>query len=167
MCGIAGILDSKATGDLGRIAHMMASRLVHRGPDGGDVWADTEAGVALGHRDKVIGGVDIRNAPRWKATRAFVEHLKRTDAEFGSLTGPPIKGDPRSPVYAGRVSLPEEATVLEHLAALVGDHPNVTFSILDGLRPGTRVCVLEQVQSSEEKRAANAKDHRTTEPPGD
>jgi hypothetical protein len=117
--------------------------------------------------DKVIGGVDIRNAPRLEATRAFVAHLKRTYAEFGSLTGPPIKGDPRSPVYAGRVSLPEAATVLEHLAALVGDHPNVTFSILDGLRPGTRVCVLEQVQSSEAKRAAKAKDHRTTEPPGD
>lgn len=117
--------------------------------------------------DKVIGGVDIKTAPRLEATRAFVAHLRRTDAEFGSLTGPPIKGDPRSPVYASRVSLPEEATVLEHLAALVADDPNVTFSILDGLRPGTRVCVLEQVQSSEEKRAAEANDHRATEPPGD
>ncbi len=116
---------------------------------------------------KVIAGVDIRNAPRWEATGAFVEHLKRTEAEFANLTGPPIKGDFRAPVYADRVSLPEEASVLEHLAALLGDNLNVTFSILNALRPGTRVCVLEQVQSSEEKRAAEAKDRRTTEPPGD
>lgn len=116
---------------------------------------------------KVIGGVDIRNAPRLEATVAFVEHLKRTEAEFRNLIGPGIKGDPRAPVYADRVSLPEEATVLEHLAALLGDNPNVTFSIVDGLRPGIRVCVLEQVQSSEEKRAAKAKDRRTTEPRGD
>jgi len=60
MCGIAGILDSKATGDLGRIAHMMASRLVHRGPDGGDVWADNAAGVALGHRRLAI--IDLSEA---------------------------------------------------------------------------------------------------------
>ena len=60
MCGIAGILDPKATGDLGRVAHLMASRLIHRGPDGGDVWADREAGVALGHRRLAI--VDLSAA---------------------------------------------------------------------------------------------------------
>jgi len=60
MCGIAGILDPKATGDLGRVAHMMASRLVHRGPDGGDVWTDREAGVALGHRRLAI--IDLSEA---------------------------------------------------------------------------------------------------------
>lgn len=47
MCGIAGILDPKACGNLGGIAHMMAIRLTHRGPDGGDVWADNEAGDLL------------------------------------------------------------------------------------------------------------------------
>jgi len=54
MCGIAGILEPKATSDLGRVAQTMASRMVHRGPDGGDVWADNEAGVALGHRRLAI-----------------------------------------------------------------------------------------------------------------
>lgn len=117
---------------------------------------------------KVIGGVDIRNAPRWEATYAFVDHVRRTDAEFGNLTHPAIKGDPhRAPLYADRVSLPEEATVLEHLAALLGDNPNVMFSIVDGRRSDTRRFVLEQVKSSEAKRAGKAKDHRTTEPPGD
>lgn len=104
---------------------------------------------------KVIGGVDIRNAPRWEATFAFVEHLKRTDAEFGNLIGPGIKGDPhRAPLYADRVSLAEEATVLEHLAALLGDNPNVMFSIMDGRRPDTRLFVLEQVKTSEAKAPA-------------
>ena len=101
---------------------------------------------------KVIGEVNIRNTPRLEATEAFVEHLKRTDAEFGNLIRPGIKGDPRAPVYTDRVSLPEEATVLEHLAALLGDNPNVTFSILDGPRSGTRLFILEQGQRSEANR---------------
>ncbi|MFQ5565060.1 MAG: asparagine synthase (glutamine-hydrolyzing) [Paracoccaceae bacterium] len=54
MCGIAGILDPKATGDPGAIARKMAARLVHRGPDGEDVWTDPEVGVALGHRRLAI-----------------------------------------------------------------------------------------------------------------
>ena len=117
---------------------------------------------------KVIGGVDIRNTPRWEATRAFVEHLKRTDAEFGNLIGPGIKGDPhRAPLYAEPVSLPEEGTVLEHLAALLGDNPNVMFSIVDGRRSDTRLFVLDQVKSSEAKPATKPKDRRTTEPRGD
>ncbi len=117
---------------------------------------------------KVIGGVDIRNAPRWKATRAFVEHLKRTDAEFGNLIGPGIKGDRhRAPRYADRVSLAAEGTALEHLAALLGDNSNVMFSIVDGRRSGTRFFVLEEVKRSEAKRPANPKDRRATEPPGD
>ena len=57
---MAGSLDPKATGELGGIAHMMASRLVHRGPDGGDVWVDNEAGVALGHRRLAI--IDLSEA---------------------------------------------------------------------------------------------------------
>ena len=95
--------------------------------------------------EKTIGGVNIRVVPRLQATEAFIEHLKRTDAEFGNLGGPGIKGDDRAPVYTDRVSLPAQATVLEHLAALLGENPNVTFSILDGPRSGTRLFVLEEV----------------------
>lgn len=108
----------------------------------------------LGPFHKVIGGVDIRNAPRWEAARAFVAHLKRTDAEFGNLIGPGIKGDPRAPLYTEPVSLLAEATVLEHLAALLGDNPNVMFSIVDGRRSGSRFFVLEELKSSEAKAPA-------------
>ena len=60
MCGIAGILDSNATGNPGEIARAMASRLAHRGPDGEDVWSDPAAGVALGHRRLAI--IDLSEA---------------------------------------------------------------------------------------------------------
>jgi hypothetical protein len=108
--------------------------------------------------EKVISGLDIKNVPRLEATVAFLEHLKRTDPECGSLIPPGIMGDPRAPLYTDPISLPNEATVLEHFAALLGDNPNVVFSILDGPRSGTRLFVLDQVKSNEAKRPADAKD---------
>jgi len=53
MCGIAGWIDLKARTDryrLESLAAQMAGALSHRGPDDQGVWADPEAGVALGHR---------------------------------------------------------------------------------------------------------------------
>src|SRR3954469_4461902 len=50
MCGIAGFLGGGAGRDLGRVALAMADALRHRGPDDAGIWADAEAGVALGHR---------------------------------------------------------------------------------------------------------------------
>ncbi|MEL3890033.1 asparagine synthase (glutamine-hydrolyzing) [Ferrovibrio sp. MS7] len=50
MCGIAGLLDPHSGPDrLREIAAAMTASLQHRGPDDGDVWADT-AGIALGQR---------------------------------------------------------------------------------------------------------------------
>src|SRR5882757_9524471 len=49
MCGIAGIVGSRASAE---IARNMAQRLRHRGPDGEGVWS--EAGVALAHRRLAI-----------------------------------------------------------------------------------------------------------------
>ena len=39
MCGITGILEQKAAGELGAIVRRMTDRLIHRGPDGGDISA--------------------------------------------------------------------------------------------------------------------------------
>src|SRR5438105_10387835 len=53
MCGLAGVLDlERATpaDELGATAWAMAERLVHRGPDEGDMWVDPDAGLAFGHR---------------------------------------------------------------------------------------------------------------------
>jgi asparagine synthase (glutamine-hydrolysing) len=49
MCGIAGIVSSRASVE---IARSMAQRLQHRGPDGEGVWA--QPGVALAHRRLAI-----------------------------------------------------------------------------------------------------------------
>jgi asparagine synthase (glutamine-hydrolysing) len=53
MCGIAGFLDLRARFNqpqAAELARKMADRLIHRGPDAGDAWADAAAGIALGHR---------------------------------------------------------------------------------------------------------------------
>jgi asparagine synthase (glutamine-hydrolysing) len=53
MCGIAGILDTRAATPAERLATLasdMASTLTHRGPDDSGLWVDRECGVAFGHR---------------------------------------------------------------------------------------------------------------------
>jgi hypothetical protein len=47
---------------------------------------------------------------------------------------------------------------VQHFATLLGDNPDVVFSIVDGPRAGTRLVVLDQVKISEAKRPAAAKD---------
>ncbi|HUB97438.1 MAG TPA: asparagine synthase (glutamine-hydrolyzing) [Stellaceae bacterium] len=52
MCGITGLWDrrNRADADVAAIVRAMTDTLVYRGPDAGDVWADPEARIALGHR---------------------------------------------------------------------------------------------------------------------
>ena len=61
MCGIAGML-LPSTADSRKLAAVgaMAAALRHRGPDGGGLWTDAGAGVALGHRRLAI--VDLSAA---------------------------------------------------------------------------------------------------------
>ena len=50
MCGICGVLRSKSETSLAGTARVMANTLHHRGPDDVGIWADPEAGVAMGHK---------------------------------------------------------------------------------------------------------------------
>ncbi|RIE07053.1 asparagine synthase (glutamine-hydrolyzing) [Candidatus Cryosericum odellii] len=52
MCGIAGFVARQPLGEARArsLAHAMAERLVHRGPDAEGVWSDPDGYVALGHR---------------------------------------------------------------------------------------------------------------------
>src|SRR6185503_249209 len=57
MCGIAGFIESARSRDLEEshlIVRSMTSKLARRGPDDEGTWADTEVGVALGHRRLAI-----------------------------------------------------------------------------------------------------------------
>jgi asparagine synthase (glutamine-hydrolysing) len=57
MCGVSGLLTlggASTPEELAAIASRMAETLRHRGPDGGDVWGDAAAGIALGHRRLAI-----------------------------------------------------------------------------------------------------------------
>lgn len=50
MCGICGMLSFASSDALVNDVQGMADTLRHRGPDDEGIWADQEAGVALGHR---------------------------------------------------------------------------------------------------------------------
>lgn len=54
MCGICGIYDPEHKDDLLPLTHIMADKIVHRGPDALGVWGDQTAGIALGHRRLAI-----------------------------------------------------------------------------------------------------------------
>jgi asparagine synthase (glutamine-hydrolysing) len=56
MCGIAGIVHPARERriDIAGVTRGMTLRLAHRGPDDHGVWADEEAGIALGHRRLAI-----------------------------------------------------------------------------------------------------------------
>src|SRR5262245_55167761 len=49
MCGIAGVIDARAS-DPVKIAVQMAESMRHRGPDDGGSWGDGDAGIGLGFR---------------------------------------------------------------------------------------------------------------------
>ena len=50
MCGICGVLRSGSETSLAGTARVMTNTLHHRGPDDVGIWADPEAGVAMGHK---------------------------------------------------------------------------------------------------------------------
>ena len=74
MCGIAGVLDSKADAELLRtMAETMADTLRHRGPDDAGVWVDGDAGVGLGHqRLSIIDLSPAGHQPMISASGRFV-----------------------------------------------------------------------------------------------
>src|SRR5947207_332622 len=76
MCGIAGMIDWRAATPadaLRSIGEAMIESVRHRGPDAGDVWAEAEGGVALGHRRLAIIDLSPGGAqPMHSADRRFV-----------------------------------------------------------------------------------------------
>ena len=55
MCGIAGFFTPEIqSSDLNATSEFMERSLIHRGPDSGDIWQDTDAGITLIHRRLAI-----------------------------------------------------------------------------------------------------------------
>jgi len=74
MCGITGLWTTRHLGkDLRSVVSEMSAAIVHRGPDGGGVFLDNDAGICLGHRRLAI--VDLSPAgeqPMTSASGRFV-----------------------------------------------------------------------------------------------
>lgn len=76
MCGIAGLVGLSKTHDgatLRRIVSAMIHELIHRGPDGSGIWADSSEGVVLGHRRLAIQDLsELGDQPMTSAIGRYV-----------------------------------------------------------------------------------------------
>lgn len=72
--------------------------------------------------------------PRLQAAMALIARLRAAMPALADLSDPDMVGDSGSPVHADTVALPAEATVVEHLAALLGPDPHLVLSLtrMDG-----------------------------------
>ena len=89
MCGVTGFLDPSGQTrgeEFERTAARMADKLRHRGPDDGGVWADAEAGIAIGHRRlSVIDLSSDGHQPMHSAGGRFVIAFNGEIYNFGAL----------------------------------------------------------------------------------
>jgi len=74
MCGFAGVLTTRARDvALGRSVCRMIEPLAHRGPDDRGVWADDDAGIALGFRRLAILDLSPQgHQPMWSPSKRFI-----------------------------------------------------------------------------------------------
>jgi hypothetical protein len=79
--------------------------------------------------ERRVTGVDIDGIARADAAGAYTSEVARRVPELEHLVGGVVRGDPGAPVHADRVSLSPEATVLEHLVELLGDDPDLVFTV--------------------------------------
>lgn len=92
-----------------------------------------------------ISGVAIQQSPRADATARYLAIVRTQIPALADLDGPPIKGDPRSLVYSALVSLPPEASIIEHLAHLLGDDQQMIFTI-EADRAGGRLLHYARIE---------------------
>jgi len=88
MCGFAGILTSAPMGHdaLADAARRMIVPIVHRGPDDSGVWADADAGVALGFRRLAILDLSPQgHQPMWSPSGRFVTAFNGEVYNFADL----------------------------------------------------------------------------------
>jgi hypothetical protein len=79
--------------------------------------------------ERRVTGVDIAGIARADAAGAYTAEVARRVPKLERLVGGVVRGNPDAPVHADRVSLSPEATVLEHLVELLGDDPDLVFTV--------------------------------------
>jgi hypothetical protein len=79
--------------------------------------------------ERPVSGIEISDVERADAAAAYTAEVARLVPGLERLVGGVVRGDPRAPVYSDRVSLSPQATVLEHLVELLGDDPDLVFTI--------------------------------------
>lgn len=91
-----------------------------------------------------ISGVAIADVPRLDAATRYVIAVRSQISALEDLVEPPIKGDPRAPVYTEPVTLSRESSILAHLVELLGTNEQLAFTV-ERARSGKRVLHFEQV----------------------
>ena len=77
------------------------------------------------------GSFSLANVP--VPSGAFrVRIVCQDESEFQELIGAPFRGSTGARIHSDRVTLAPSATVIEHLAQLLGDDRTLVFSILKG-----------------------------------
>jgi hypothetical protein len=79
--------------------------------------------------ERRVSGIAVADARRADAAAAYTADVARRVPGLERLVGGVVRGDPDAPVYADRVTLSPEAAVLEHLVQLLGDDPDLVFTI--------------------------------------
>jgi len=92
----------------------------------------------------VVRGIDLKDVERFEAAGRYASELARQVPFFADLGGPPLLGNPNIPLFKEKVSLDPEATVMQHLAQLLGDDPKVVFLLIKA-KSGAPMLALSQV----------------------
>ncbi|NNL73956.1 MAG: asparagine synthase (glutamine-hydrolyzing), partial [Silicimonas sp.] len=103
MCGLTGYLAPSRDGEEAMLAQVtaMAEAIAYRGPDSHGVWADPEAGIALGHRRLAI--VDLTEAgaqPMASASGRFVMVYNGETYNHADLRAR-LEAEGRAPAWRG------------------------------------------------------------------
>jgi hypothetical protein len=92
-----------------------------------------------------ITNVHLKQTPRFQAATNYLEILRAQVPGLGNVVGPILKGDPAAPIFTDKVSLSEEASVVEHLVQLLGTAPQLVF-LIERTADGRRLLQFENVE---------------------
>lgn len=80
---------------------------------------------------QIVSGIDVVGVPRAKASAEYIDYLRTHVPGFEKFSsGQNIVGNMDAPLFTALVTLKPKATVLEDYFLLLGDNPQISFSIL-------------------------------------